>query len=185
MLEEVGLTITCPQCQKQYRYDEARFGGDERKRVRCPNCQAVFEIDNPHVEEALDATFADGMGTVGPAAPAQPEKPELPELAPLPRNVRFSLAVISGAQAGGILPINKPRVYIGRGSTMEIQLKDAEVSRRHAMLEIRDEHVLLTDLGSTNGSFVNSERIQAVELNNQTEFSLGSTTMMLIVTRSQ
>ncbi len=181
------MTITCPQCQKQYRYDEARFGGDERKRVRCPSCQAVFEIDNPQAEEALDATCIGGAAPAPAprAAPVQPEKPELPELAPLPRDVRFSLAVISGAQAGGILPINKPRVYLGRGSTMEIQLKDAEVSRRHAMIEIRGEMVQLTDLDSTNGTYVSSERIQSAELSNQLEFSLGSTTMMLIVTRCE
>jgi pSer/pThr/pTyr-binding forkhead associated (FHA) protein len=37
---------------------------------------------------------------------------------------------------------------------MDIQLKDPEVSRRHAMIEIRGDAVTLCDLGATNGCFV-------------------------------
>ena len=84
---------------------------------------------------------------------------ELPELAPLPSDVRFSLAVIAGSQAGSVFPITKPRSFIGRGSAMDVQLKDSEVSRRHAMVEVRDEEATLIDLGATNGTFVDGKRV--------------------------
>ncbi len=77
----------------------------------------------------------------------EPEAPELPELAPLPKDQRFSLAVIAGSQAGSVFPITKARIYLGRGSAMDVQIKDSEVSRRHAMLEVRKGAVVLVDLG--------------------------------------
>ena len=41
------MIIRCPQCSAQYRYDEARFGGAPRARVKCPKCGRVFEVTNP------------------------------------------------------------------------------------------------------------------------------------------
>ena len=50
------------------------------------------------------------------------------------------------------------------------------------MVEVRDSVIRLEDLGSTNGTLVDGEKITAVDLNNQSEFQIGGTTIMLIVT---
>jgi predicted Zn finger-like uncharacterized protein len=179
------VIITCPQCNAQYRFDVARFGEARRKKVKCPKCAEIFEVENPS-PEGSDATNIGSKGA-SPGADTdsirlEPESPEMPQLAPLPKNVRFSLAVIAGSQAGTVFPITKPRLYLGRGTNMDIQIKDSEVSRRHAMLEFRGEEGTLVDLGATNGTFVSGERIERAEVGNQSEFTLGSTTLMLIVT---
>ncbi len=103
-------------------------------------------------------------------------------LPPMPTDPRYSLAVIAGGQAGSVFQIHKPRLFLGRGSAMEIQLRDSEVSRRHAMLEIRDPDVVLIDLDATNGTWFDGAKIKTTKLNHQDEFTLGSTTLMLIVT---
>jgi len=183
------VIITCPECKTQYRYDEARFGGASSKRLKCTRCSAVFEVTNPSVEE-LDATGIADHERVLPLDAAsqtdkmrlEPEPPELPQLAPLERDLRYSLAVIAGSQAGSVFTISSPRIYIGRGSSADVQLKDAEISRRHAMIEIRGEEATVSDLGSTNGIFVKGQRVTSHTLANQNEFTLGSTTLMLIVT---
>jgi predicted Zn finger-like uncharacterized protein len=183
------VIISCPECDTKYRYDEARFGGAEYKQVKCTSCGHSFEVRNP-LDEPSNATSIGKMfnaaasesGAAGAAQEAEPEAPELPELPPLPKDQRFSLAVIAGSQAGSVFPITKPRVYLGRGSAADVQVKDSEVSRRHAMLEIRSGAVTLVDLGATNGTWVNGERVQESEILNQGEFTLGSTTLMLIVT---
>ena len=181
------MIITCPQCQTQYRYDDARFGASTRKRVKCPKCSNVFEVDNPSPDPGAATSIgvaADEVATVDAEAPNEPESPELAELAPIPKELRVSLAVIAGAQAGSVFQITKPRVYLGRGSSTDVQVKDAEVSRKHAMLEIRGDEATLVDMGATNGTFVQGERVERVTLSNQSEFTLGSTTLMLIVTQS-
>jgi two-component system response regulator AtoC len=50
-------------------------------------------------------------------------------------------------------------VVIGRGDTAELRLRDQAVSRRHATLRIDERVVMLTDLGSHNGTHVNSRRL--------------------------
>ena len=174
------MKVTCPQCRTVYRYDEARFGGAARRRLKCPRCGDIFDVKNPSAE-SLDATGSSSGGGPSPAPP-EPEAPELPELAPLSRDYRYSLAVLTGPDAGTVHVITRPRIYLGRGSGMDVQVRDAEVSRRHAMLEIRDEEGTLTDLGSTNGTWVAGERIQQVLVGHQAEFTLGSTTLMFLVT---
>ena len=65
---------------------------------------------------------------------------------------------------------------------MDVQVKDSEVWRKHAMLEVRQGKVVLVDLGATNGTWVGGERADEAEIVNQGEFTLGSTTLMLIIT---
>jgi predicted Zn finger-like uncharacterized protein len=186
------LIITCPECQTKYRYDEARFGGAQIKRVKCTSCGHTFGVENP-INEIADATNVDSSAAGASDAKTtstdkmhlEPEAPELPQLAPLSKDMRFSLAVIAGAQAGTVFQITKPRIYLGRGSAMDVQLRDSEVSRRHAMLEFRGDEATLVDLGATNGTFVEGERIDKVSLASRSEFTLGSTTLMLIVTHSR
>ncbi len=50
------------------------------------------------------------------------------------------------------------------------------------MLEIRDPEVNLTDLEATNGTWFGGAQIESTNLGHQDEFTLGSTTLMLIVT---
>ncbi len=187
---EVPVIVTCPGCNAKYHYDSARFGGAASKRLKCPKCGEVFEVANPAAEEMDSTNIGKGQevhatplpGTDTDRLRVEPEPPELPALAPLPKDLRFSLAVIAGSQAGSVFQLTRPRVYLGRGSTMDVQLKDAEVSRRHAMLEIRGEEAAIQDLGSTNGTFVGGERIQKATIGHQQEFTLGSTTLMFLVT---
>jgi len=99
----------------------------------------------------------------------------------LPKDKRYSLAVIQGGATGQIFPIAKTRTVVGR-SGCDINLDDPEASRQHAALEILGETAILRDLGSTNGTFVDIDRIDQHQLNNQMEFRIGSHVLMFIVT---
>ncbi len=99
----------------------------------------------------------------------------------LPKDKRFSLAVIQGAATGQIFQISKTRTTIGR-SGADVNLDDPEASRQHAALEILGETAVLRDLGSTNGTFVDIDRIDQHQLSNQMEFRIGSHVLMFIVT---
>jgi predicted Zn finger-like uncharacterized protein len=174
------VIITCPSCETRYRYDERRFDGASSKQVKCTSCGVTFQALNP----AFEPTESHTAARVEPptSEPPQPELEPSGVLPPLPTDPRYSLAVIAGTQAGTVFQITKPRISLGRGSAMDIQIRDSEVSRRHAVIEIRDPVVTLTDLGATNGTWVNAARVESTELHHQDEFTLGSTTLMLIVT---
>ncbi len=180
------MIITCEHCKANYKYAEERFEGKRSKKIRCAKCREVFEIvnpafDEPAPEDVTDSTF------VG----RRPKPAEVPEetgsydpggLPSLPPNQRLSLAITEGPDAAKVFRIEKPRVTIGRQGA-DIEIDDRESSRNHAALEIRDGHFFLEDLGSSNGTFVEGRRIEGeVEISDKTEFRLGSTTLMLIVT---
>ena len=179
------MQVTCPQCRAVYRYDEARFGGADSKRLKCPRCGDIFIVKNP-LADTMDSTGT-GKGGGDLKTPlvsrtASPEAPELPPLPELSRDIRYSLAALVGADAGAVYTLTKPRVYLGRGAGSDVQVRDAEVSRRHAMLEIRGDEATLTDLGSTNGTWVDGERVEHAVLRHQSEFTIGATTLMFLVT---
>jgi pSer/pThr/pTyr-binding forkhead associated (FHA) protein len=58
-------------------------------------------------------------------------------------------------------------------------LRDSRVSRRHARLAARDGVLVLTDLGSTNGTRVNGHRITEVVLGEGDRIAIGETVMVV------
>jgi predicted Zn finger-like uncharacterized protein len=183
------LIVSCPNCGARYQYEESRFGDSPSKRLKCSRCAGVFEVFRPAtaVAETSQQPAAGGRRSEDTTKElevrrVQLEESTLPELAPLPPSKRYSLAVILGANAGQIFPVTRPRVVLGRGVTCDIQLQDSEISRRHAMLEIKGDSATVSDLGSTNGTFVDGVRVHSRPIEAHQEFSLGTTTLMFIVT---
>ncbi len=73
----------------------------------------------------------------------------------------FRLIVRTGPAPGTVFDLTKDVTMIGRDVTNEVVLGDAEVSRQHARLTRTPGGFVLEDLGSTNGTFVNGERLVA------------------------
>lgn len=71
----------------------------------------------------------------------------------------IQLVIRSGPSAGKVYDIEKTSVTIGRDLNNEIVINDPEVSRRHARLFLQGVNYVLEDLGSTNGTFVNGQRL--------------------------
>ncbi len=115
----------------------------------------------------------------GVAAPL-PAGDDLARL-PLPSGWEVSLDITEGPMAGKNIQILQSRVTIGRGQ-VEIALDDQRVSRHHASLEVYGSTcVLLKDLNSTNGTFVNGERITAYELQDSDEIRVGGTVFVVMI----
>jgi hypothetical protein len=60
----------------------------------------------------------------------------------------------------GVRPWVEPRLTVGRADDCAIVLRDAGVSRRHAVLERRGDVFEVVDLGSVNGTYVNGRRVE-------------------------
>jgi predicted Zn finger-like uncharacterized protein len=193
------VIIQCDSCLARYRYDESRFEGQASKKVRCTKCLAVFEVANPIQAAAsepekpsvrTDDTFTrtpeeGGRSAVEKTArtrlTTEERKKAFSELK-LPEDAKLSLAVISGPHAGRIFPIEKPKMIIGREDA-DVSLDDPEVSRQHAAIEVAGDRITLLDLASTNGTLVGDEPVAEANLENQSEFTVGGSTLMLIITR--
>ncbi len=73
----------------------------------------------------------------------------------------YRLVVKAGPSPGTAFDLTKEVTLMGRDVTNDISLGDSEVSRQHARLTRTPGGYVLEDLGSTNGSFVNGERLIA------------------------
>lgn len=78
---------------------------------------------------------------------------------PAPAVAAPHLTVEDGAGAGREYPLGHAPLTIGRQEGNGIVLDDAQVSRRHARVELRGERAVIADLGSVNGVLVNGRRI--------------------------
>ena len=95
--------------------------------------------------------------------------PAQPAAAPAAR-ARLLLMTSSGTH---VIPLDSTLMTIGRGLNNDIILEDARVSRNHAQLRYRSRRFWLTDLGSTNGTFVNGEPVTERALRDGDVVSLG------------
>jgi FHA domain-containing protein len=78
---------------------------------------------------------------------------------------------------GRTYPLAIGSTVIGRGDQATLRLPDVGISRRHARIDYDGTQVVLTDLGSTNGSMVNGQRVSAVALNPGDMLQIGTTTL--------
>lgn len=75
------------------------------------------------------------------------------------RNSDYFLEIIEGPDKGQSFSLYDTDVFIGRHGQCQLVLHDPEVSRRHLKIAHGENGWWLDDLGSTNGSFVNGQRI--------------------------
>ena len=205
------MIIVCPSCQSRYKFDESKLGERPKAKTKCAKCGSTIEIENPLLAAmTLPPGTRPPIPPPAPTPAAPPPEPDpgtetsrravgvpsVDEVAgqtvtgkdlhkmgvlELPKDKRYSLAVIQGAGTGQIHQINKTRTIIGRTGA-DLNIDDAEASRQHAAVEILGENAILRDLGSTNGTFIELDRIQQHVLNNHMEFRIGSHVLMFIVT---
>lgn len=126
-------------------------------------------------------------GAAAPAAPApsapqyQPVNPA-PYEQPAPAPGGYQPSWENRPQSLGVLEvdgrthrIDRPVTVIGRAMDVDVVLDDPGVSRRHAEVHVVDGQARVIDLGSTNGTFVDGERVHAVSLAEGSTITVGRT----------
>ncbi|MES2856662.1 MAG: FHA domain-containing protein [Bdellovibrionota bacterium] len=84
----------------------------------------------------------------------------------------WAIRILTGPQAGTIFQLKDGKHTIGRGSSCEVKIASTSVSKEHASVLVIQEKIILSDLNSRNGTFVNGVRIQNQRLNSGDKFGL-------------
>lgn len=96
-------------------------------------------------------------------------------------NPLYQLTVRKGPEVGETFLLETISLTVGRDPVSDVVLNDPEVSRQHARFTQTDDGYQVQDLGSTNGTFVNGERLaaDAVDLQPGFTISMGSGVTLL------
>lgn len=78
--------------------------------------------------------------------------------------MKVSLVVASGAHEGRVIPLTGPQFLIGRDAQCQLRPASPAISKLHCAVLVRDGRVFVKDFGSTNGTQVNGQLIQATEV---------------------
>jgi hypothetical protein len=116
--------------------------------MQCSNCGATNRTDARHCKICGQALLA--------AQPAQPTQLVGYGALPFPAPAGGPHLL---ADDGRIYPLDQPLVVLGRDESCQVVIDDPRVSRRHAEIRQQGSNYLLADLGSSNGTFVNGQRL--------------------------
>ncbi len=93
----------------------------------------------------------------------------------------YALKFISGKYQGGEFPLkNDKQLTIGRSSELDMVLVEDMVSRKHARITLTNGKITIEDLGSTNGTFVNGEKVKTSRLKEGDRILIGTSILKLV-----
>lgn len=94
---------------------------------------------------------------------------------------KLALRFISGKHKGNEFVLPKSgQLFVGRSSDIDLVLIEDMVSRKHAQITVNGNNIVIEDLGSTNGTFVNGERITKTAIKKGDRILIGTSIMKLV-----
>ncbi|MFJ6002752.1 FtsK/SpoIIIE domain-containing protein [Arthrobacter sp. NPDC092385] len=135
-------------------------------RLEAAGYPGPFSVDGVSLRAAdpLGSGLTDGATIVCGALPGPGSRAQVPHLV---------FVVHSGPDAGQVIPLTRGSYTIGRASC-DIEISDPALSRRHALLTVGEDAVLLEDLESANGTFVDGEAVGSADITVAVGIRLGS-----------
>ncbi|MCB0406623.1 MAG: FHA domain-containing protein [Bdellovibrionales bacterium] len=97
----------------------------------------------------------------------------------------LAIRIVSGPQTGAVIPLNSGTATIGRSEDCSFQLVSPGVSKQHAKIEVLSGKIIISDLDSKNGTFVNGVQIRNKSLKEGDRIALHDVLMELIDTEKE
>lgn len=76
----------------------------------------------------------------------------------------WAVRILTGPQQGVVIPLEKGSYRLGRGPQCAIRITSQGISKEHAQLDVSSDRILLTDLNSRNGTFVNGRQVRTTSI---------------------
>lgn len=141
-------------------------------------------LEHPRVELAGDPAVARrGIQVVAETSSGQPDASSTQVMSgtqhfKAPSKGGGAMLLLDTPQGAHTIPLESTLLTVGRGLNNDVILEDTRVSRHHAELRYKTRRFWVSDLGSTNGTFVNGERVTEQALRSGDTISLGGLEMV-------
>lgn len=166
------MRVECPGCGTSLKLTE-----DEAKQpsVKCWMCDSTVATDSARSKKGVSTIPVPGRRTrSNPAAIGLSDSSIQAKHSDVATQT-LKVFVGDGPSRGKEFELTRALTTIGRlGGGADIEIEDSQVSRSHCAIEIRSDAILLHDLRSTNGTFVNGEPISVARLETGSGFVIGS-----------
>jgi len=90
---------------------------------------------------------------------------------------KASLHIIAGTPERRVTPLEPGTYILGRGSQANVQIPSREISRKHAMIIVTEDSIMLQDCGSANGTMLNGKKIALEKLGNKDQITVANVTL--------
>jgi predicted Zn finger-like uncharacterized protein len=187
------MKLTCPNCQTSYQIADEKIP-PRGARANCPNCGQMMLIPGA-MEKSEAPSFAPGEPEVDFGQTIAYNFSEVDQsrteisafLEKISEQKPFIekglILSLKDIRTGKEYPVSGAEVTVGRSGT-EITVDDPEVSRRHCMIKVFGDRVVIMDLESTNGTYIDGKRVMTGNLGIGERFTIGNTTLELAGTPS-
>lgn len=154
---------------------ERQAGGTDQPFVEAREPRATSAEREPDVANDKSGPAASG------GRPERPPSDDLTAVFVVPGidGPRATIREIRPDQSSRTIAFDGRPLTIGRANDNAVVLRDGRASRHHARIDARRGSLVLSDLGSTNGSFVNDRRVESIALGEGDRVRVGTTTLLV------
>lgn len=183
------MKLSCPSCQTNYQIADEKVPA-KGARANCPNCGQVLLIPGTGGGEGSSSLLSDsssvdyGQTMAYDFSEVDQSRTEISSLLEKvsqrePFIGQGLVLALKETPAGKEYVLSVPEISLGRSGT-EINIDDPEVSRRHCLVKVFGDRIVIMDLESTNGTYVQGKKIMTANLGIGEQFTVGNTTFELI-----
>ena len=168
-VEEINISLSNHDYKRLKKYESLIIDGLENMLQKSAELKRIDAIKDTRVNIVQDLSLDKGLVKSIPNVKFESPLMETEEFVEITETRKFILEI------NGMKKSLEPGEYtLGRGTEVDIQIQDPGISRKHLVIIVEDK-VIVKDLNSTNGTYINGERITEIEVEEQITFRVGVT----------
>jgi hypothetical protein len=176
-VETISISLSPHDFKRLSKFESLIIAGLEDLLRKSGELKRIDCISNTKVHITRDSSLETGVAKAVPVITFESHLNAHNEFVNI---VEISQTRIFVLDINGLKKDLHPGVYtLGRGTEVDIQIHDPGISRKHLSISV-DEKLIVTDLGSTNGTFLGTERVQELIVEDTITFRVGVTEIKIV-----
>ena len=176
------MRVRCPNCGAKLILDPAEFDAGPPQQVKCWMCTRTVILDSSSGGAGAPTIVGTQSKAKSYGSRVEGDLNRETTTLSLPRDTVINISVVAGLSQGIKYELSRPLLTIGRlGGGADIQIDDSEVSRLHCSVEAKRDAIVLRDLHSSNGTYLGDSPIFAAQLENMSQFRIGSSVLQVTI----